>query len=79
VDLANSASATYILTATLAAPDAVNVWMIGATAISDGGVAQLTATGAYATAVPYTLHLTIPMTEAATTISNSITFTAVGN
>jgi hypothetical protein len=78
-DLANSASATYILTATLATPDATNVWLIGATALSDGGAAQLTATGAYATAVPYTLHLTIPRTEAAGTISNSIGFTAVGN
>ena len=78
-DLANSASATYILTATLATPDAANVWTIGATDISDGGAAQLTATGAYATAVPYTLHLTIPRTEAAGTISNSIGFTAVGN
>src|SRR3954468_10770328 len=29
VDLANSASATFILTATLATPDAVNTWLIG--------------------------------------------------
>jgi hypothetical protein len=79
VDLANSASATFILTATLATPDATNVWLIGATNVSDGGAAQLTATGAYATAVPYTLHLTVPATEAAGLISNSIGFTAVGN
>ncbi len=78
-DLANSASATYILTATLATPDATNVWAIGAIAISDGGAAQLTATGQYATDVPYTLQLTIPSTEAAGAISNSIGFTAVGN
>jgi hypothetical protein len=79
VDLANSSSATHILTATLATPDATNVWLIGATDISDGGAAQLTATGAYTTAVPYTLHLTIPKTEAAGLITNSIGFTAVGN
>jgi hypothetical protein len=79
VDLANSASATFILTATLATPDAANVWLIGGTDISDGGAAQITATGAYATAVPYTLHLTTPATLAAGLITNSIGFTAVGN
>src|SRR4051812_26885006 len=79
VDLANSASATFILTATLATPDAVNIWLIGATDISDGGAAQLTATGAYATATPYTLHLTTPRTATAGLITNSIGFTAVGN
>jgi hypothetical protein len=79
VDLANSASADYTLTATLASADVVNVWLIGATDISDASAAQLTAAGAYATAVPYTLHLTVPATEAAGLISNSIGFTAVGN
>src|ERR1700730_12042229 len=34
VDLANSASTTYTLTATLMTADAVNVWSIGATNIS---------------------------------------------
>jgi hypothetical protein len=81
VDKANTASATYILTAVLATPDATNVWLIGPTDISAGGInAPLTATGAYATAVPYTLHLTVPATEVAgLSISNSIGFTAVGN
>ena len=40
---------------------------------------NLTSTGAYATAVPYTLHLTVPASEAAGLITNSIGFTAVGN
>jgi hypothetical protein len=80
VDLSNSPSATYILTALLASADIVNVWKIGATDISASGTASnLTSTGAYATAVPYTLHLTVPASEAAGLISNSIGFTAVGN
>ena len=80
VDLANSASATYILSALLATADAANVWLLGATDISASGTAStLTATGAYAAAVPYTLHLTVPATEAAGLITNSIGFTAVGN
>ena len=80
VDLANSASATFVLTALLATADTTNVWLIGATDISASGTASnLTSTGAYATNVPYTLHLTVPATEAAGVISNSIGFTAVGN
>jgi hypothetical protein len=78
VDLANSASTAYTLNATLAAADAVNKWLIGATDISAGGPFALTAAGVYATAVPYTLKITIPATLAAGTITNSIGFTAVG-
>src|SRR5438094_322916 len=40
VDLANSASATFILTALLATADATNVWLIGATDISASGTAS---------------------------------------
>ncbi len=81
VDKSNTASATYILTAVLATPDATNVWTIGATDISAGGInAPLATTAAYATALPYTLHLTVPATETTNlSISNSIGFTAVGN
>jgi hypothetical protein len=78
VDLANSASATYTLTATLATADSTNVWLIGATDISSAAAFALTAVGEYGTATPYTLHLTVPATEAAGAISNSIGFTAVG-
>jgi hypothetical protein len=80
VDLANSASATYVLTALLATADATNTWLIGATDISASGTASnLTSTGAYATDVAYTLHLTVPASEASGLITNSIGFTAVGN
>lgn len=58
VDLANSPSVTHTLTATLSAADATNTWLIGATDISAGTAATLTAAGAYATAVPYTLKVT---------------------
>jgi hypothetical protein len=78
VDLANSASTAYTLNATLATADAINVWSIGATDISSAGPFALTAAGVYASAVPYTLKITVPATEAAVTISNSINFTAIG-
>ena len=80
VDLANSASAEFTLSALLATADAVNTWLIGAIDISASGTPSvLTVTGAYATAVPYTLKITIPASEVAGLISNSISFTAVGN
>jgi hypothetical protein len=78
VDLANSASTTYTLTVTLATADATNAWSIGATDISSAGPFALTAAGVFGTAVPYTLKLTIPASETAGLITNSIGFTAVG-
>jgi len=78
VDLANSASTAYTLNATLATADAINAWVIGATDISSAGPFALTAAGVYGTAVPYTLHLTIPASATAGLISNSIGFSAVG-
>ena len=80
VDLANSASATYILTAVLATADPTNTWLIGSSDISASGTpTNLNATGAYHTNTPYTLKLTVPSSAAAGLISNSISFTAVGN
>jgi hypothetical protein len=78
VDLANSASTTYTLTATLATADAINVWSIGATDISSAADFALTAAGQFGTAVPYTLKIRVPASEAAGLITNSIGFTAVG-
>lgn len=78
VDLANSASTTYTLTATLATADAVNTWSIGATDISSAAGFALTAAGVFSTPVPYTLKIRVPASEAAGLISNSIGFTAVG-
>jgi hypothetical protein len=78
VDLANSASTTYTLTATLAAVDATNTWSLGAIDISAGAPHALTAAGAFGTSVPYTLKIRVPASLAAGLISNSINFTAVG-
>jgi hypothetical protein len=78
VDLANSASTTYTLTATLAAADSINTWSLGAIDISAAAPHALTAAGEFGTAVPYTLKLTVPATATAGSISNTINFTAVG-
>jgi hypothetical protein len=78
VDLANSPSTTFTLSAMLSAPDAINVWTLGPTNISSGASFAVTSAGVYATAVPYTLKLTVPA-AAAGVISNSISFTAIAN
>ena len=78
VDLANSASTTYTLTATLAAADSINTWSLGAIDISAAASHALTAAGEFGTAVPYTLKLTVPASATAGSISNTINFTAVG-
>ena len=78
VDLANSASTTFTLSAMMSAADSVNVWTLGPTNISSGASFAVTSAGVYATAVPYTLKLTVPASEAGA-ISNSIGFTAIAN
>jgi hypothetical protein len=78
VDLANSASTTYTLTATLNAADAINTWTLGAIDLSAAAPHALTAAGVFGTAVPYTLKLTVPASATAGSISNTINFTAVG-
>ncbi len=78
VDLANSASTTYTLTATLTVADSINTWSLGAIDISAAAPHALTAAGVFGTAVPYTLKLTVPASATAGSISNTINFTAVG-
>src|ERR1700683_2286808 len=78
VDLANSASTTFTLSAMMSAADITNVWTLGPTNISSGASFAVTSAGVYATAVPYTLKLTVPASEAGA-ISNSIGFTAIAN
>jgi hypothetical protein len=78
VQVANQpSSANYTLTAALQTADATNTWFLGATGLTTTA-AQLTNTGGYGS-TPYTFKLTIPFSEAAGTISNTINFTATAN
>jgi hypothetical protein len=78
VQVANQSSSNYTLTAQLNTADGVNTWQIGSTAVTSASAASLTTTGAYGTTV-YTLNLTIPFSEAAGSISNTINFVATAN
>jgi hypothetical protein len=78
VQVANQTSANYTLTAQLQTSDSTNTWQLGSTTITSASAATLTSTGTYGTTV-YTLNLTIPFTEAAGAISNTLNFVATAN
>ncbi len=69
----------YVLTAQLQSTDMVNAWKIGSSILSSASATTLTSSGVYASATAYTLGLTIPFSERAGTVSNSINFVAIAN
>jgi hypothetical protein len=78
VQVANQTSSNYTLTAQLASSDSTNTWKVNSTTVTSASAATLTSTGTYGTTV-YTFGLTIPFSEAATTISNTLNFVATAN
>jgi hypothetical protein len=81
VTKSNVTSANYALSAVLTTVDGTNSWAIDTFPLptSPTAPASLTVTGVYASNVPHTLHLTIPNSEGAATISNTIDFLATAN
>jgi environmental stress-induced protein Ves len=76
----NNASPNFTLTAQLGSADAVNTWHVGGVAVTSGAAAQITTTGAYASADAQPIALTVPFTSASgTLISNTINFVATAN
>jgi hypothetical protein len=78
IQIANQTSSNYTLTAQLSTSDSTNTWQIGSTTIVSTSAATLTSTGSYGTTV-FTFALTIPFTESAGAISNTINFLATAN
>jgi len=78
IQLANQTSSNYTLTAQLQSSDSTNTWQIGSTTITSASASTLTSTGSYGTTA-FTFSLTIPFTEAAGAISNTINFVATAN
>ena len=77
VEVANQTSSNYTLTAALQSSDSTNTWQLAALSLGTSPV-TLTSTGAYGSTA-YTFKLTIPFSEAAGAISNTINFTATAN
>ncbi len=78
IQVANQTSSNYTLTAQLQTSDSTNTWQIGTTTVTSGSAATVTSTGAYGT-TSYTFNLTIPFSEAAGAISNTVNFVATAN
>ncbi len=78
VQVANQSSSNYTLTAQLQTSDATNTWQIGSSTVTSGSASTLTSTGSYGT-TSYTFSLTIPFSEAAGAISNTLNFVATAN
>jgi hypothetical protein len=78
-DISNSTSTTYSLAATLTTVDAVNTWTVGGVNISSGASTVIAGTAGYAANTPYVFAITIPATEAAGLITNTVNFTATSN
>jgi hypothetical protein len=77
VEVANSASAAYTLAAALTTADAVNTWTFNGVILS-ATTASITVAGLYGT-TPYGFVLGVPATEATSSLSNTINFTATTN
>ena len=78
VQLANQTSSNYTLTAQLQSSDSTNTWTINSMTVTSASTTTLTSTGSYGTEV-YTFNLTIPFSEPAGGISNTINFVATAN
>lgn len=78
IHVANQTSSNYTLTAQLQSSDSTNTWAIGSTTVTSASAATLTSTGTYGNS-PFTFNLTIPFSESAGTISNTINFVATAN
>jgi hypothetical protein len=75
VDVANSPSTTYSLTAGLQVADAINVWSVNSVVITNTPV-QVVTGGGYGTVISYPFSLTIPATSGVQVINNTINFAA---
>jgi hypothetical protein len=72
-------SPNYTLTAQLQTGDTTNSWKINSVTLTNASASTLTSNGTYGSATQYTFSLTIPFTEPAGAISNTINFVAITN
>jgi hypothetical protein len=69
----------YTLTAQLQSSDTINTWKIGSFTLSSTTATTLTTSGTYNSVTSYTFGLTIPFTEVAGVISNTVSVVAIAN
>lgn len=76
---ANSTSSGYTLTAELGSADTTNTWTVGGVTVTNSSAAQITATGAYGSSSNFPVAVTIPFSNDATNVSNTIDYVATAN
>lgn len=72
-------SGGYDLTAQLGTADSTNTWKIDGTQVTDTGTISISTGASYGTDVSHTLSLTVPMSEATGSVTNSISLIATAN
>jgi hypothetical protein len=75
---ANSTSSNYTLAAALGSADATNTWKINAITLTTTNQ-NLGNNYSYGSAVPHTMHLTVPVSATPGAISKVLNFTATAN
>jgi hypothetical protein len=78
LDVLDALSTSYTLTAQLRTADTVNTWKWNSLTLSTTA-GTITATGVYSSTPRYTFNLTVPFSESAGTIANTIEMTATAN
>lgn len=71
--------ASYTMTAQLQASDPTNTWTFGSVMVTSASPATVTAAGAFGSSTPYTFSLTIPFSEAAGAVSNTLDIIVTAN
>lgn len=78
LDVLDELSTSYTLTAQLETADTINTWKWNSLTLSTTA-ATVTATGVYNSTPSYSFNLTVPFSESAGSIANTIEMTATAN
>jgi hypothetical protein len=70
---------TYTMTAQLQTLDSRNTWTFGSAVVTSAAPVTITTTGSFSKLIPYTLSLTIPFSEPAGIVSNTLNIVVTAN
>ena len=71
--------ASYTMTAQLQISDPTNTWRFGSVTVTSASPVTITATGSFGSSTPYTFSLTIPFSEPAGIVSNTLNIVVTAN
>jgi hypothetical protein len=71
--------ASYTMTAQLQTSDPTNTWQFGSVIVTNASPATVTAAGAFGSSTPYKFSLTVPFSEQAGTVNNTLDIIVTAN